>query len=744
MAGCTGDIADPFATEDEFDEFERGGTGRGGESPGETGETLHCDALPPRLRRLAPTQLDRALAPLLPDSVKPSAEYTDTLQLATRFTGEAGTLGMTTPHVEDLLNTMGEISDEVVTRIVDEVGCAGANSVLADFSSPRDGARTGYGRYAGAFPDNTTVFLPAGPIGFFTDPPTHVSQQPVIDGPHSGAQSNSVADPQRVIGLKLDSVLVAGSSHTLHFASYAMDLSTVGSDRLHAPGYFYVFGIQTETETPAEDAYVDSNAIAMLPGVDFLARSELIDNRDWEYKSIAFEATADYDRLLLVPTNQAVADGMGPGESGSYLTIDSIRIESGVECNALIIETLVGHLFRRPATAEETDRYVSLLNENTEEFGSEEALKMVTEVLLMSPNTLYRSEVGDGEKLTHYEIASAISFAISDGPPDAQLLAAAEDELLYDSAERERHARRLLEAAESGESVQRFFSEYLHSESAKVVAKNAELFPDLTDEIRDAMVEEQRRFIAHVLWEEGGTYEAIMSAPYTVVSPELAAFYGFPTEHEEGWVKVDTEGRAGALMHGAYLLQAGHDDTTSVVLRSVELQTELLCATIPDPPPDIDDDLPREDPSGPTTQRDRLEEHRASAVCASCHDYIDPTGYPFEAFDPMGRAREEEQGLPIDTTGQLFLADGSQRVDNAVELVSAIATAPQAQECFAEHLIHFMDGEERDDDCIAFDPSGDIREMLVRHVASERFIERSAIPGADLGEATDAADEGEE
>ena len=49
--------------------------------------------------------------------------------------------------------------------------------------------------------------------------------------------------------------------------------------------------------------------------------------------------------------------------------------------------------------------------------------------------------------------------------------------------------------------------------------------------------------------------------------------------------------------------------------------------------------------------RVRLAEHRANAVCASCHNLMDPIGFSLENFDAIGRWRRAEDGVPVDASG---------------------------------------------------------------------------------------------
>jgi hypothetical protein len=53
------------------------------------------------------------------------------------------------------------------------------------------------------------------------------------------------------------------------------------------------------------------------------------------------------------------------------------------------------------------------------------------------------------------------------------------------------------------------------------------------------------------------------------------------------------------------------------------------------------------------TMRMRLEAHRRNPACASCHAFMDPPGFAFEHYDPIGRRRETDEGKPVDASGRL-------------------------------------------------------------------------------------------
>ena len=54
------------------------------------------------------------------------------------------------------------------------------------------------------------------------------------------------------------------------------------------------------------------------------------------------------------------------------------------------------------------------------------------------------------------------------------------------------------------------------------------------------------------------------------------------------------------------------------------------------------------------TVRERMEEHRKSPACASCHRVIDPIGLALENFDVTGRWRIKDNEAPVDSVGTLY------------------------------------------------------------------------------------------
>jgi hypothetical protein len=74
--------------------------------------------------------------------------------------------------------------------------------------------------------------------------------------------------------------------------------------------------------------------------------------------------------------------------------------------------------------------------------------------------------------------------------------------------------------------------------------------------------------------------------------------------------------------------------------------------------------------------------------------YINPLGFAFEGFDGMGRARELDNQVPVDTSGRFPFADGTRAFTDAVELMQLIAQSPEAHTCYSAMLTEYALGRD--------------------------------------------------
>ena len=199
--------------------------------------------------------------------------------------------------------------------------------------------------------------------------------------------------------------------------------------------------------------------------------------------------------------------------------------------------------------------------------------------------------------------------------------------------------------------------------------KSEELFPEFT-ELRRDMYEEVIQFLTN-LFQNDGSLLSLLNADHVFVNERLAEFYGVPWQatnsNDKTWHRVDGVGdyqRGGILALAAPLAKQSGATRTNPILRGNWLSEVLLGEKLPRPPQNVPE-LSNNVPEG-LTERELIEKHSSEAVCAKCHQRIDPYGFALENFDAIGRWREtDSSGLAIDS--RTTLPDGT-----AIEGISGL------------------------------------------------------------------------
>jgi len=163
----------------------------------------------------------------------------------------------------------------------------------------------------------------------------------------------------------------------------------------------------------------------------------------------------------------------------------------------------------------------------------------------------------------------------------------------------------------------------------------------------------------------------LLDADYTFVDELLAKHYGIPNILGSRFrrVPVTDPNRRGLLGQASLLTLTSVSNRTSPVARGKYVMEVLLGTPPPPPLPNAGALKEASENSEPLSVRQRLEQHRANAVCASCHKMMDPIGFALENFDPLGAWRINDSGFPIDAQGKLF--DGA-KLDGPASLRQAL------------------------------------------------------------------------
>ena len=184
------------------------------------------------------------------------------------------------------------------------------------------------------------------------------------------------------------------------------------------------------------------------------------------------------------------------------------------------------------------------------------------------------------------------------------------------------------------------------------------------------------------------------TADVNFADARLATLYGItgPAASASAPLRVVDLGdqRRGFLGLASFLTVSSYSYRTAPTLRGKWVLENLLCQTIPAPPPNIpklDDGQAGSAATQSLNIRQRLAEHRANPLCASCHDTLDPIGLGLESFDAIGRYRAVyANGDAVDASG--VLPDGSPF--NGIQQLSALLSADaRFTECASQKLMTY-------------------------------------------------------
>jgi hypothetical protein len=298
--------------------------------------------------------------------------------------------------------------------------------------------------------------------------------------------------------------------------------------------------------------------------------------------------------------------------------------------------------------------------------------------VLVSPHFLFRVEAdrpgAEPRPLDPFELATRLAFTLWAQGPDDELLEAAGTGALLEVQVLRSQAQRLLRDPRSRALADGFASQWLRFREMPTRAVDFRVYRGFGDDLKRDLYEESALFF-DALVREGLPVTELVAADWTYLNRRLAAHYGLP-EVQGGKLRrtaVPPDQRGGVLAQGSTLTLTSHPTRTSPVLRGAWILEALLDAAPPPPPPDVGA-LPAAQAEAPTSVRERLEAHRADPACAGCHARIDPLGFALEAYDGVGRLREEDGGRPLDTRGTL---PGGETLEGLSGLKTHLAANPE-------------------------------------------------------------------
>lgn len=326
-----------------------------------------------------------------------------------------------------------------------------------------------------------------------------------------------------------------------------------------------------------------------------------------------------------------------------------------------IVTRLASRAYRQHVSDDTAGKLLSLARTEFEEgkLTVEELVCRAIEAMLVSPRFTYRAEFQprpDDSQSVHlideFALASRLSYFLWSSLPDEELLTLANAGHLR--AELDNQVQRLVNDSKSDRFVENFVGQWLMTRDVKALHKSRGLHQKIRN-LRGDMQDETHQFFAHIMREDLPVVDLI-AADYSFLNDDLAKLYEVPgvIGDQLRLVKFEPDSaRGGVLTHASVLMVTSNPDRTSPVKRGMFVLDNLLGMPAPPAPPDVPALEDSQDDHEKLTFREQLARHRADPGCATCHDRMDPLGLGLENFDSIGRWRDEEEGLPIDSSSQL-------------------------------------------------------------------------------------------
>jgi len=369
------------------------------------------------------------------------------------------------------------------------------------------------------------------------------------------------------------------------------------------------------------------------------------------------------------------------------------------DCAEAFVQHYGTRLFRRPLEAGELQRYVADARAGFSQLGDFYAgLEIALVGLLMSPEFLLRIERAEPAKgpyaeLDAYSKATRIAYFLTNSTPDDELIRAAAAGELDSRRGLARQVDRLIASPQFEAGLRAFFWDMLGFDKFETLAKDPMVYPAFTpDVLRDAQEQTMRTIVATLL-RESGDYRDLFTTRRADLTRALGVVYKVPVATRNGWEETEfapDSHRAGIQSHIAFLALHSHPGRSSPTLRGMAIRETFLCQEVPAAPANVNFSVVQESNEEHPTARDRLTLHRTEPGCAGCHKIMDPIGLTLENFDGAGRFRTSENGVRIDTSGDL---DG-RAFDDVDGVATALREHPETPHCLVERLYRYAVGRD--------------------------------------------------
>ena len=360
-----------------------------------------------------------------------------------------------------------------------------------------------------------------------------------------------------------------------------------------------------------------------------------------------------------------------------------------------------------------------------------QALRAGYTAILCAPEFLYLHERAG--PLDSFAIASRLSYFLWSSMPDERLMHRARAGELTDPDALSEEVDRMLDDAKAEAFARHFVEGWLRLDEIKdsPPERNGPFRVYHDRRLERHILAQTSAFFADLVRSNGEIRQLIASEHTFLNEPVAAIFYRRDDVRGEFMRRVPTNDprRGGIFTQPSVMTATANGVDTTPIVRGVWVLENILGTPPSAPPPDVEPLPP--DLRSARTIREQLELHREQESCSSCHREIDPLGFAFENFNPIGQWRERYRSINKEIDPSSAMADGRAFAD-IIEFKEVLVEREELLvRCLTEKLLVYASGRalepadrgEVDQIVRALDAGGPrLRDLITLIVRSEVFL----------------------
>jgi Protein of unknown function (DUF1588)/Protein of unknown function (DUF1592)/Protein of unknown function (DUF1595) len=396
------------------------------------------------------------------------------------------------------------------------------------------------------------------------------------------------------------------------------------------------------------------------------------------------------------------------------------------ECLTEGAKAFIIKAFRGDVSDDRLAEFAKFYLASAKSVGLNQAAADLVEIVLNSPNFLFRKEVevNRSNRLSPAQLLQAVTYTIADAPPEKlKLLSQNAGQYLRSGPEAAVTISTIMASPSAREKLMRFFKAWLEIKEPGEFTISAKVYPEFNAKLEASMLDETTQFLRAQL--------AKPSPSLKDITQSAQAFASTGTGSAK-LVNVDSTQRLGIFSQPALIASHSGPTDTRPIKRGVFWVRKVMCMEMEPTPAGLDAKLI--DIAG-ATERQRIEQSTKGPDCAGCHKAINPFAFFQENYDALGRWRTKDHGIDIDSSIMIdFLDEEPQKTTGPVAALKLLTSSQMFKQCFVRQLFRFYMGrtEEPGDDPLlrriffefAYKDNQDIVKAVQMLTSSDRIVRR--------------------